>query len=307
MNNRAFLTLDSGGSKTALRLYTVDGVVIRESFSKGFGFAEESECVLADALSVLSEFCKGYQIVAAVCNLGGKNQKQMELTLNHVFPNAKIRVFRESEGSVGLEICREYSAEVMLMVGTGAIAIAGCGDKAVISGGWGANISDMGSGYQLGLDAVRISLEELDGVKELSLLAKTITGVSEPPTVMDAAKYCEFRDGVRRRLAPFDRAHIASLSKTVYSCARLGDEVALDLYKKVGSDLASLLISTAKKTGQGLSCAVVNGGMVNAREFWQESFEKKLENEYGSIKIHYLINGIDEAMRRMAEEIIKGE
>lgn len=52
---------------------------------------------------------------------------------------------------------------------------------------------------------------------------------------------------------------------------------------------------------------VVNGGMVNGKEFWMESFEDKLENECGAIKVHYLTNGIDKAMCHMVEKMIKGE
>ena len=307
MGNKAFLTMDSGGSKTVLALYTNDGTFIKEGRSCGFGLAEDNDCVFEKARQVLSIFCSGYEISYVICNLGGKNKNQIEKTLKSVFPNACTRVFRESEGTVGLELCRMYSAEVTLMAGTGAIAIASASEKSVIIGGWGANISDKGSGYQLGLDAVRLALEELDGTDKLSLLTKLLTGIKEPPKAMDAKEYCDFRDNVRRLLSPFDRAHIASFTHTVYDSAKLGDKRSVELYKKVGLDLAELVISASRKAQTALSCVVVNGGMVNGKEFWMESFEEKLENEYGVIKIHYLIKGIDEAMCYMAKRMIKGE
>ena len=233
---------------------------------------------------------------------------QMKATLSSAFPDAKVCVFRESEGAVGLALCKKYSAEVTLMAGTGAIAIAKAGEKTVISGGWGANISDRGSGYQLGLDAMRLALEELDGTKELSLLTKRITGISEPPCAMDASEYCDFRDSVRCRLAPLDRAHIASFSKVVFDCAKLGDRRATELYQRVGSDLAELVLTAANKAGYGLSAVVINGGMVHAKEFWQESFKARLETEYKNTKLHYLTDGIDEVMCDMAKNMInKGE
>ena len=231
----------------------------------------------------------------------------MKATLISAFPNAEICVFRESEGVVGLELCKKYSSEVTLMAGTGAIAIASSGEKAVICGGWGANISDSGSGYQLGLDAIRLALEEIDGTEPLSLLTRYITGVNEPPRAMYPAEYCEFRDSVRRKLAPFDRANIASFSKAVCHCASRGDERSIELYRKVGLDLAALVLATAKKTGEGLRSVVVNGGMVNAKEFWMESFEKRLESVYGTVKIHYLKDGIDEVMCDIAKNMIKKE
>ena len=296
MKNNAFLTVDSGGSKTRLGLYALDG-----------GLACDSGEALLEALPILSDFCDGYLISVAVCNLGGKNKNQMELTLKSLFPDAVIRVFRESEGVVGLELCKKYGAQVTLMAGTGTIAIAPCGNRTVISGGWGANISDKGSGYQLGLDAIRSALDELDGKEPLSLLTKVLTGIDTPPEPMSAEEYCDLRDGVRRRLQPLDRAHIASFAKTVYACAKAGDTRSLDLFDKAGCDLAETILAASRKANVELNCAVVNGGMVNCREFWQDSFEKRLEKEGKSIEIHYLTDGIDEVMRDIAKIMLKGE
>ena len=307
MDNKAFLTIDSGGSKTVLALYTCEGVFIKDGRSRGFGIAEDSNSVLEEAKQVLSDFCFGYEISHIICNLGGKNKNQIEKTLKFAFPYANTKVFRESEGTFGLELCRMYSAEVTLMAGTGAIAIAPVGNKAVISGGWGANISDKGSGYQLGLDAVRLALEELDGTDEFSLLTKSLTGIKEAPKAMNAKDYCDFRDSVRHSLLPFDRAHIASFARTVYDCSRLGDKRSIELYEKAGLDLAELVITCSRKAQAELSCVVTNGGMVNGKEFWMKSFEERLKNEYGAVKVHYLTNGINEAMCCMAEKMIKGE
>ena len=301
MKNKAFLTVDSGGSKTKLALYGQNGDFIKDCTSAGFGLAQDSEEILQDVVTLLSGFCSEYEVSSVICNLGGTNKKQTELTISAAFPQARIEVFRESEGTIGLSLCEKYSAGVTLMAGTGAIAIARVDDRAVICGGWGANISDRGSGYQLGLDAIRLALDELDGTGELSLLTKTLTGIDTPPSAMDAREYCAFRDRVRGSLAPFDRSHVASYAKTVYECASRGDERSLELFDGVGKDLARTVIAAAKKRGADLNCAVVNGGMVNALEFWQKSFEDELFAAYGKIKVYYLKNGIDEIMCDMAK------
>ncbi len=275
--------------------------------AKGFGTAVDCDEALNEAFPILFDFCKDRLISAAICNLGGKNKKQMEITLKRAFPDAKVEVFRESEGVVGSELCKKYSAQVTLMAGTGTIAVAPCDGNLVISGGWGANISDKGSGYQLGLDAVRLALEEIDGTDALSLLTKNITGISSPPSAMSAEKYCDFRDNVRNAMAPFDRANIASLAKKVYACAKQGDERSIELYEKVGRDLAETVIAASRKARVRLNCAVVNGGMVNSREFWQESFEKRLKNEYNTEKVYYLTDGIDEVMCDIAKKLSEGE
>ena len=181
MDNRAFLTVDSGGSKTELKLYSIGGDLIKGGTLRGFGAASDSEDVLDEAVRDLAYFCADHRITVVVCNLGGKNKKQMEATLKSAFGEAEVALFRESEGVVGIELCKKYSSQVTVMAGTGTIAIAPRDEKVVICGGWGANISDKGSGYQLGLDAIRTVLEEIDGTEPLSLLTKTITGINAPP------------------------------------------------------------------------------------------------------------------------------
>ena len=56
-----------------------------------------------------------------------------------------------------------------------------------------------------------------------------------------------------------------------------------------------------------LNGTVVNGGMVNAKEFWSASFEEGLRSEYPSVTVHYITNGIDEATCRMAKAMINEE
>ena len=66
-------------------------------------------------------------------------------------------------------------------------------------------------------------------------------------------------------------------------------------------------IAAAKKAGGVLNGTVVNGGMVNAKEFWSASFEEGLRSEYPSVTVHYITNGIDEATCRMAKAMINEE
>lgn len=301
------LTVDSGGSKTKLSLYDENGLLIKEDCVKGYGQIVDCENLLTEFINELKDFCGLTKVCSVVCNLGGKNKNQMLKTLTAVFPTAKIILFRESEGVVGLKLCQKYNADVCLMVGTGSIAIAPVGEKVVISGGWGANISDDGSGYQLGLDAIRLALKEMDGIKEPSLLTKTITGVNILPKPMTAEEYCDFRDGVRKKLFPLERSHIASFAKVVYACAKQGDKSALELYKKVGYDLADGVLLAIKKTGKRLDGVVVTGGMVNAKEFWQNEFENKLKEINQKVKVDYITNGVEVATLQIAKESYKGE
>ncbi len=296
MIEKSFLTLDSGGSKTCASLYTLAGELIRKEQTVGYGISVDGQEKLPELVSFLRRFCSGYEVVKIVCNLGGKNVCQIKNALQSVAANAQIYVFRESEGIVGETLCEKYCAQVTLLVGTGSIAIAKDGNKTVVSGGWGANVSDDGSGYQLGLEAVRLALKEIDGIKPLSLLAKRLTGCNEPPTPQTAKDYCALRDGVRARLFPLDRAHIATFAKTVYDCAKEGDRAALALYEKTGEALAELAVAAAEKIGVALETVVVTGGLVHAKEFWEKTFKQSLSQRTLLKELYFLTDGMNEAL-----------
>lgn len=59
MNNQAFLTMDSGGSKTVLSLYSHDGVPIKTEKTRGFGIAEDIDGVSEEVRQILSDFGLG--------------------------------------------------------------------------------------------------------------------------------------------------------------------------------------------------------------------------------------------------------
>ena len=61
MASKAFLTVDSGGSKTCLALYTEEGVLVEKGNARGFGLTEDSGSVLEEARQILSDFCTGYE------------------------------------------------------------------------------------------------------------------------------------------------------------------------------------------------------------------------------------------------------
>ncbi len=298
------LTIDSGGSKTKLILWNDSKRRIAEQETEGFGSAMDVDAVHPGLFNILKSFCTGWQISVVVCNLGGKNKEQITKTIEQALPYAKIHVFRESEGLVGTTLCHNLHAQVALLVGTGSIAIAPIKDQTIICGGWGANIGDKGSGYHIGLQAISDSLEQLDGTAPMSELAKQITGLSSSPGILCAEEYCALRDEVRNRMKPFDRAHIASYAKTVSACAAHKDPHAQMLLRQAGLDLADLVLRTSAKTGNPLKCVVVTGGMVHAKQFWQEAFETSLRTKHQIEQIFYLPDGIHDALYTLAKTMI---
>lgn len=297
------LTIDTGGSKTKFILWDDKENIISQKTTIGFGVVDDTDKINSVLLNELLEFSSGYIIDKVVCNLGGKNKTEISNTIKQVFANAKIKVFRESEGLIGIALCEKMDAQVALLAGTGSIAIAPLGENTVICGGWGANISDKGSGYDLGLKAISSSLEQLDGTLPMSELAKDITGLFSPPELLSAEEYCALRDEIRSRMAPLDRAHIANYAKKVSYFAEKGDQHAIELLSEVGCNLADIVLSSADKIGSTIKRVVVTGGMVRSKAFWQETFEKKLKEKHKIEQVFYFADGINDAMYTIAKKL----
>ncbi len=305
MKHSALLIVDSGGSKTKLALCDNDGQRILEGTTVGYGVAEDSESVLTEAVAFFADFCKEYNVTSVVCNLGGKNKKQMEITLKSAFSDAQIKVVRESEGDAALAFGAFSNASVVLLAGTGTIAVCQNGNQKCILGGWGMNIGDGGSGYDIGLSAIRETLLALDGVEPLSPLQQDISGLEAPikPEV-DAKTICLLRDRVRDRIRHTDRRAVASLVKTVAAHAARGEADALRILSDAGEKMADLVLRGLRKSAAKKELTVaVTGGLLHTLAFWQSAFENKIKEEFCAAHFVYEADGLMCGVQRIAKEI----
>lgn len=288
MSNR-LLVMDIGGSKTRVRVLDIAGNIFSETVTTGMAIANDSDAPLPALEDILGKLDNKDAIVCAAVNLGGKNTGQVRSSIGKIFPAIPIKIFRESEGTAAYALGERYGAPIILMAGTGAIAVGHSEKGFITSGGWGANISDSGSGYDIGLQAIRMSLSALDDVEPLSPMIQalcgldhTISAASDPSVVRD------MRDNVRANFSPFERQHIAAFTKTVAEFAEKNDPVALQLFHDAGEKLSELVIKTAKKLDIAPTTVVVTGGLINAQKFWGQSFEAALPG----FTIHYVHDGL---------------
>lgn len=118
---------------------------------------------------------------------------------------------------------------ILLISGTGSIALARSADgRWVRAGGWGALLGDEGSGYGIGLAALRAAVRAHDGRGPGTSLLETVlahAGVSDPEDLIAWA------DRARK-------ADIAALAPAVADAARDGDDVAAAIIGDAAAELA---------------------------------------------------------------------
>lgn len=305
---RYFLAADIGGSKTVINVYDENSVLTNSYKTEGFGLAYDSTENIPSLREMLEEIGGCYHISSVAVNLGGKNTEQIKNIFSFAFKNAKIEVFRESDGTAALKLGEEYSSEIILLAGTGTIAIAHDKDgNYIVSGGWGSDIGDDGSGYAIGLKAIRESIKALDSNNPLTPMQKRITGLSSPITVKkNISEIRDIRDSVRENIGERSRKNIASYTRVVEEFAQKGEKDALDILSDAGLDLAKLIKATAyslfpyKATG-----LTVTGGLINFSEYWKTSFEKYIKENTTITDINYVKDGVILGTYLIAKENFK--
>ncbi len=304
------LAIDTGGSKTVFNVYDYEYSLIDSFKSLGAGLVNDSDEDIPHISDVLKEISSKYEVTAVAVNLGGNNANQITKICKTNFPDADVTVFRESEGTAALELGRVFGTEIVLLAGTGAIATAFDGENGyVVSGGWGANIGDSGSGYDIGLNAIRQSINALDSAQPLTPMQKEITGENEPfRNKADIKGICKMRDNVRKRLQPLDRKNIASYTKIAARFAEMGEEDALKLFSDAGTELGKIIVncynSLKPYTAHGVT---VTGGLLNTKDFWQESFEKHIKENSDITDFVYVNDGVILGTLETAKKFINKE
>lgn len=135
------------------------------------------------------------------------------------------------------------------------------------SGGWGQLISDEGSSYWLGVQAMRTAVSAFDGrIDHTALLEKVQAhlGLAHINDIMH-----------RIYLTGLARAEVAGLAPLVIEAARAGDDAALGLINQGTQELAECVFAVARRlgfTGGPCELAMV-GGLFRAGDIFVRPFK----------------------------------
>ncbi|MDP3047271.1 MAG: BadF/BadG/BcrA/BcrD ATPase family protein [Chloroflexota bacterium] len=194
-----------------------------------------------------------------------------------ILPAAEVLVHNDALIALAGGVGRLYG--VVLIAGTGAIAYGVDAQRhSRRASGWGHLLGDEGSGYDIGLRALRAVLRAHDGRGP----ATTLTA-----RVLSAWNLNRPEDLIGLVYAPdFPRRRIASLLPLVDEAVGAGDAVAREL-----------LVSAGHELGQA-ACAVIRGlGME------QEVFEVVLAG--GAFQTRHLLrDAVDETVRALAPRAV---
>jgi N-acetylglucosamine kinase-like BadF-type ATPase len=231
--------IDAGGSKTlALAAEAQDGAVLArgeagpanyQAVGPSTAFAS-LDAAVGRALEAAGGAADG---VTALC-LGAAGMDRAEdfalfqgWAAQH-FPAARVRLVNDAR--IVLAAGTPEGWGLALISGTGSIAYGRTrAGEAARAGGWGYLLGDEGSGYDIGLQALRSVTRAADGRDTPTLLLNAI---------LAAWGLTRAQDLVRKVYGGLARAEIARLSAVVEECAASGDPRALEILDQAGAELA---------------------------------------------------------------------
>ena len=268
-----FLGIDGGGTKTRC---------ILGDESSQLGTGTSSSC----RVQKVGEACARDALSAAIheaCVQAGVSPRQIARTCGGITGAARPEiagVMRDLIASVAggeievvgdIEIAYQDAfgdaAGVIVIAGTGAI-VYGRNDAGATAraSGWGPAVSDEGSGYWIGAQAVRSALHGRDRDENSGLLPDLIAALG-------AKDFEEFIVQVNATPTP----DFSVLFPVVLSSAEKGNVVARDILDLAGRALATSAEVVIQKLFAGKSCPVAtHGGVFANSTIVRSSFAEKL-------------------------------
>jgi N-acetylglucosamine kinase-like BadF-type ATPase len=175
------------------------------------------------------------------------------------------------DGEIAFEDAFGAGPGVLIIAGTGSIAYGrnARGDTAR-AGGWGHAISDEGSGYWIGAEAIRAALRARDRGEDSVLLLEVVDAIG-------ARDVDEFIVRVNANPAP----DFAALVPVTIAAADAGDSIANAVLVSAGRELASVaevLIHRLFEPSDEV-CVATHGGVLTNCVQVKDSFVQQLKSQ----------------------------
>jgi N-acetylglucosamine kinase-like BadF-type ATPase len=246
-----YIGIDLGGSGTRAALAMADGEVLATGVGGpsgahgGAAGRRHIERALDAALAPIAprpkrddtcslDTCSVYVGLRGLSVPGRRDAVAVYLSAR--LPQAQVKI--SNDATIALWGGLGGGDGVAVLAGTGSIAVARLKDgREARSGGYGYLVSDEGSGYWLGREALAACLRALDGRGPPTQLSKLVSEATNQQTQQGLVGWLySGTDQVPR---------IAGLAPLVTRAAQDGDRTALDIVQRAADALAELAIAAA--------------------------------------------------------------
>jgi N-acetylglucosamine kinase-like BadF-type ATPase len=202
-----------------------------------------------------------------------EDRAAFEVWVQEHFPNTPVMMATDAQLVLAAGTPKGWG--IALISGTGSLAYGEAPDgRSARAGGWGYLLGDEGSGYAIGLAALRAVARAADGRGPQTALTSSVLahwGLSQPQNLVQYV-YEPRRD--------IGRAEIAALAPLVEAATE--DAVAHAILRQAGQELALSLKAVAQQLGlvgsaRAIPCALAGSVLVQGRRVTAALLEAALE------------------------------
>ena len=250
------IAIDAGGTKARFALYDENGVMLKSVEYPSLHPLQVGYTKMAQALRFgVDSLCENEKVDFISFGLAGygmnpKIRKSIENAIKRKFPSEKYSI--QSDVDCALMSALKGSDGVMIISGTGSIALSQYKGQRSRVGGWGYWIGDEGSAFWIGKQVLSVFSKMADGRLKKSALYDC---------VMDSLVLSDESELIKILSEhPRPKEAIASLARVCYIASTKGDKHAIHIFKQAAHELAEL-IETSIKRNPELKTVRLSGGV----------------------------------------------
>ena len=289
------LGADGGGTKTTGLLAESSGTLLASGRGEGSNQnvigIDNAARNLAGLIETLARTAGRHvaEIGSVVLGLAGAwAERDREVLIGaiqtrlHAMGLPSLPISIQTDGRIALEGAFDGGPGVVALAGTGSVVMGKTPEGETLSiGGWGRVIGDEGSGYFIGLEALRAVSREIDGRGEAGRLRASIStrfGLETRERII-AAIYRE----------KFD---IPSIAPAVLEAAEAGDRVALGILGIAAREFSLQVVTAVDRLGlQGGTGVVMAGVLIDHDTIYARMLAEEIKKASPAVDFCAPLNG----------------
>ena len=225
---KLFVGVDGGATKCTVRLEdeagTLMGLVTSGPANIRLSVEQAWQSIQSALNKLLAQYEGQFEIHAGMGLAGCEIQQAKQIFVNHPHPFSKLNVVSDAyTACLGAHGGQDGA---IIIIGTGVVGLKCQQGQTVKVGGWGFPIDDLGSGAWLGLEAVKVTLQNMDGRLPASGLAEAV--------------HAHFQNDHDRLMAWANAAHstqFAELAPVVIAESERQDATAIQLLQRAAQEI----------------------------------------------------------------------
>jgi N-acetylglucosamine kinase-like BadF-type ATPase len=293
------LGVDGGSSKTTVLIADVSGnnvarFVTGASNYKSIGKEKAIENLNKGVFGAIKDSGnkEDMHFISSCFGFAGNDSEDDLKVYKEIVFNNKLGSYLNDEKTficndtrIGIEAGSNNNNKIIIIAGTGANCFGVNEDgKEARASGWDYILADEGSGYMVGIKALRAVMRAYDGRSEKTLLTDTLLKNLDLDNIPDLTKWAYGGE--------FSKKMIGNLAKTVCVTADMGDKISRNILAEEAEEAAISVNAVAKKLeleNKNFDLVIV-GGLFKCEKYFKNILIGKLKEKYKKINFMPLLS-----------------